>query len=154
MAFDNSAFMNAKFRPRSDDIKLEALQIFFGDDEPIWTVRGQTASELARAIESSSKQKNLDSIIKAIGSNKSQIDDLKAAIGLGDDTPADVIKRLEMLSVCSVSPVIDLPVAIKLAENFPIEFYILTNKITELTGLGADVKKPKCSGETRALEVG
>jgi len=152
--FNNSAFMKAQFQPRTTDIKLDALQLFFeGDEIPLWTVRGQTASELARAIESSSKQKNLDSIIKAIGSNKSQIDDLKAAIGIGDDTPADVIKRLEMLQVCSVSPEIDLPVAIKLAENFPIEFYILTNKITELTGLGADIKKPNGSGKTKVLKA-
>jgi len=153
MAFDNQSFMKAKFQPRTADIKLDALQGFFGDADPLWTVRGQTASELARAIESSSKEKNLDSIIKAIGSNKSQIEELKSAIGLGDETPTDIIKRLEMLHVCSVSPEIDLPVAIKLAENFPIEFYMLTNKITELTGLGADVKKPKGSGKTKALKV-
>jgi len=150
MTFDNSAFMKAQFQPRMAELSLTSLQGFFGESKPLWTVRGQTASELAKAIAATSKQKNLDSIISAIGSNKAQIEDIKAAIGLGSDTPDDIIKRLEMLQVCSVSPEIDLPVAIKLAENFPIEFFILTNKITELTGLGADVKKPKASGKIKA----
>jgi hypothetical protein len=43
--------------------------------------------------------------------------------------------------MASVNPTIDKPLAVKLAEQYPIEFYTLTNKITELTGLGANLKK-------------
>lgn len=153
MAFDSRAFMKAEFQPRTAEITLASLQSYFGDDVPVWKVRGQSASEVARAMEAGAKTKNIEAIIKAIGSSQAQIDELKAAIGIGSDVPGDIVKRLEMLHVCSVSPEIDMSVAIKLAENFPIEFYMLTNKITELTGLGADVKKPQGSGKIKASKV-
>jgi len=41
-------------------------------------------------------------------------------------------------------------VAVKLAETFPTVFYQLTNAITNLTGQGAEVGKPKRSGKTPA----
>jgi hypothetical protein len=36
---------------------------------------------------------------------------------------------------------------VKIAENFPIEFLTITNKITELTGQGADLGKPQAASQ-------
>jgi hypothetical protein len=44
-----------------------------------------------------------------------------------------------------VEPKIDMPVAVKLASAFPIEFLQLTNAITELTGQGFDLVKPRAA---------
>jgi hypothetical protein len=47
--------------------------------------------------------------------------------------------------------VVDLSAAVKLAEAFPIEFFTVTNTITELTGQGAeaaDLGKPEAASQT------
>lgn len=151
MPFDSKAFMRTLFVPREEAIKLPALKDWFGDDdECLWTVRGMTGSELARTLDAANKIKNMDAVIKAIGNSQETIRELKIALGMGDDTPADIAKRLEQLTVCSVEPKLEITVAVKLAEAFPVEFYMLTNKIVELTGLGMDVKKPPASGLTTA----
>jgi hypothetical protein len=55
-----------------------------------------------------------------------------------------------MLTAGSVDPEITLPVAVKLAEKFPIEFMTLTNVITELTGLGFEYAKQKAASPETA----
>ena len=152
MAFNQKAFMQAQFVPRTARVDVPGLTDFFGGDDAVWQVRGQTASEIAAAMEASQKHQNIDAIIKAIASNKDQIAELKRAVGVSTDTPAEIIKRLEQLVQCSVEPAITLDVAVKIAEVRPIEFYTLTNEILKLTGLGMDVKKPKASGETTRSE--
>ena len=77
---------------------------------------------------------------------------VRKTLGLStDDVPADVSRRIEMLSIASVSPRLGTEhreVAVKLAEAFPTVFYNLTNQILTLTGQGAAVGKPKRSGQT------
>lgn len=151
MSFDAKQFMAAKFEPRTAQVSLPGLADWF-DGEPVWTVRGQTANEVAQAMDAGNKHKNIDTVISAIGANTDQINELRKAIGIDKDTHVEVIKRLEQLVQCSVDPVITLDIAVKLGETRPIELYQLTNKITELTGLGMDVKKPKASGATATSE--
>lgn len=154
MAFDSRKFMATQFEPRTSRVDVPGLADWFDDGEPaVWTVRGQTASEVANSIEAISKHKNIDAIIKAIAANQDKVSELKKAIGIDKDTPGEIIKRLEQLVQCSVDPVITLDVAVKLGETRPIELYLLTNEILRLTGLGMDVKKPKASGEMIASEA-
>lgn len=153
MAFDTQAFMRTEFKARTAEVRLPSLQAFFGDAEPVWVVRGMSSSEMARSIEAVSRQKTIDSVVQALGSNKAKVEELRAALGLSDDVPGEIAKRLSQLEQCSVDPKIDLPLAVKLAETYPVEFYQLTNKIVELTGLGMDTKKPKPSGQTAPSET-
>jgi len=140
--FDEKAFMRAKFQPRIDEVHVPGLKAFFDNDDAwIWRVRNLTGDELAKSMEASARQKGIDTIIKALANQSAQIDEIRASLGIGDDVSVELAKRLEQLVIASVQPVIDKPVAVKLAENYPIEFYQLTNKIIELTGLGADLKK-------------
>jgi len=149
MPFDAKAFMAAGFVPRTAEVAVPGLAAWFGDDAaPMWIVRGQTASEVARANEAAGRNKTVDAIVKAIAANVDQVAELQKAIGLDTGTPEEIIKRLEQLTQCSVAPEITLDLAVKLAEVRPVEFYILTNEIVRLTGLGMDVKKPKASGAT------
>lgn len=152
MNFNKTKFMKQQFEPRTARVAVPALSVWFDntDDEDkqcFFTVRGLTGEELARTLESSLRVKDMHTIVEAIANTDGAKDKIMDALGLGTDTPADIIKRLEQLDKCSVAPKLDLEVAKKLAQTFPIEFYTLTNKITELTGLGMDVKKSPASGQ-------
>ena len=150
MGFNVTKFTKQKFEHRTDDVEVPALEAWFdlpeveeGAEKPscLWRVRGLMGSEFARMMDSANKEANLTAIIEAISDNNSKVQELREAIGVGDDTPANLKKRLQQLVLGSVDPKIDDAIAVKLATNFPIEFYTLTNRITELTGLGLDIKK-------------
>jgi hypothetical protein len=148
MAFNADKFERAKFEPRRERIPVPALADFFDDGEPPeWEVRGLTSVELHKAIEAKNRQGSIESIVKAIAANQDQAGAVRKALGLSKDTPGEIAKRLEMLTLGSVAPAISLPVAVKLAEAFPIEFLTLTNEISELTGKGAEMVKPPAASQ-------
>jgi hypothetical protein len=148
MPFDLERFERAKFEPRRKVVAVESLAAFFAEGEaPEWEVRGLTANELHRAMEASRRQGNMEAIVKAMTTNAEQVSTMRKALGLTTDTPGEIAKRLEMLVMGSVSPAIELPVAVKLAEAFPVEFLMLTNEITELTGKGAEMGKPAAASQ-------
>jgi hypothetical protein len=157
MELDTQAFMRESFTPRQEAVVVEALRPWFKDlpekESPTWTVRGVTAAELAIAHEAATRQKNVGAAIEAVATavgNKDKVASIQDVLGIKpQETPADTAKRLELLTMGSVDPQIDLTLAVRLAENFPIEFMLLTNTITKLTGMGAEVGKPKPSGKTR-----
>ncbi len=154
MPFNMKQFMATQFVPRTEQVKLPGLKDWFDEGEsPIWTVRGQTGAEVAKVIEAGQHHKNLEEIVKAISSTKEAAAEIKKIVGLDREvTPLDLIKRLEQLVQCSVEPKIELNEAVFLAEKKPIEFFMLTNTITTLTGLGMDVKKSQGSGTTNEPE--
>lgn len=145
--FDASKFEKAKFAPRTKKVAVPALAEFFGDDPPEWEVRGLNSTELHRAMEASRRQDSIESIVKAVAASGDQAEAVRKALGLTKDTPGEMAKRLEMLVAGSVAPAITLPLAVKLAEAFPIEFLTLTNAITELTGKGYDLVKPGAASQ-------
>ena len=146
--FDKKGFMSSTYEPRTAHVPAKELSDFFGEDKSEWCVRGQTANEIAKVAEAANRDKTLDSVVNAIADNASKVEQLKEILGLTQDTPTDIKRRLEQLVCCSVNIDVDLPLAIKISEVYPVLFYALTNKITELTALGMDIKKPKTSGET------
>lgn len=147
MPFDATRFEAARFEPRRRKVEVPALAAFFGEGEPAeWEVRGLSSVELNRAMEAGKRQGSVEAIVKALAANGNQVQAVRAALGLSQDTPGEIAKRLEMLTMASVAPAIEMTVAVKLAETFPIEFFTLTNAITELTGQGAeaaDLGKPE-----------
>lgn len=148
MGFDAAKFERAEFKPRTEAVQVPALAAFFDEGEPAsWTVRGLSASELHRAMEAGKRQGSVEAIVRAISSGGDQAQALRRALGLSADTPGEIAKRLEMLVMGSVSPKVELPVAVKLAEAFPVEFLALTNTITELTGKGAELGKPEAASQ-------
>lgn len=152
MGFDIAAFERARFAPRQQRVAVPALAAFFGADEkPEWEVRGLSAIELNRCLEAGKRQGSVEAIVKALATSGNQVQAVRQALGLTADTPGEIAKRLEMLTIASVAPVVDLSAAVKLAEAFPIEFFTLTNTITELTGQGAeaaDLGKPEAASQT------
>ena len=146
MTFAASKFQHAEYAPRLETVAMPALAEFFGEGEAAeFTVRGLTASELNKAHEAGNRQKNLDAVVKAIASQKEQVAEIRKALGLSADTPGEIAKRMEMLVAGSVEPKLDHATVAKLAEVFPVEFYDLSNRITNLTGQGASRVKPPAS---------
>ena len=143
MAFNADKFERASFEARRARVPVPALAAFFDEGEPPeWEVRGLSATELHRAIEAGRRQGSIDSIVKAIAANGDQASAVRKALGLSKDVPGEIAKRLEMMVLGSVAPVVTLPQAVKLAEAFPVDFLSLTNEITALTGRGFDLVKP------------
>ena len=157
--FDQNGFMTAEFQPRTEAVPVPALKDFFEDGENAEiVVRGMTAVEIAKSNEAEKRNTFMTSMAKAMvapGDNdKARVDQIRAAIGLTDDVPGELAKRIEMLTMCSVEPALEQNVVVKFAEKYPVEFYSLTNKITELTGKGAVVVAGKStpSGQTEKSE--
>lgn len=149
MGFKAQSFIDAKFSARVEDIELPDLKDWFEENEkPVWKVRGLLGQELGRANAAAEQSKNIGAILDGIASRvpKEQTDAIRKITGLGGETPADIIKRMEILVIGSVDPECSWDLAVKLCERFPIEFYQLTNKILQLTGQGHVPGKPKASG--------
>jgi hypothetical protein len=146
MPFNTEAFERAQFVPRQESVSVPALADFFDSEPYEWVVRGLSGNELNRALDAGKRQKDIGKLVEAIGQSGAQVEDIRKAIGLSDKTtPGEIAKRIEMLTIASVEPIITMPVAVRLAENFPIEFMQLTNSISTLTGQGAEMVKPDAS---------
>lgn len=139
MSFSIDKFNQAQFTERTTDVKVPELSNFFSDGEdPVWTVRGLTGHELAKVNEAIRANKDIDSIISGIVSEtqSEKIGAIKESLGLTDNTPGDLVRRIAALREASVSPEVSQEICVKLADSFPTVFYLLTNKIFELTGEG------------------
>lgn len=146
MGFNLQHFDQADFNAREEDVPVPALAAFFEEGvDPLWRVRGLTHSELAMAEESVGRDKNVQAVIDAMSSTgKEKAAAIKELLGIATDVPRETKKRMEMLVMGSVDPVVELSHAVKLSDAFPIEFGQLTNKILQLTGAGkvhAEVKQ-------------
>ena len=146
MPFNTKLFMRDKFKPRTAEVSLPDLADWFGEGEPpVWVVRSLDAAELARAEDAASKNSRIKSVIDALDglSQSDKVAELRDSLGLTDNTPAEVVKRLEHLVMGSVEPEISLDVAVKLASVRPVEFYQLTTQIMALTGKGQEAEKKR-----------
>jgi hypothetical protein len=142
--FDLKKFRNAKFEPRTEDVSVPDLKDFFEEGaEPLWRVRNLSGHELGQVNEAAERNKNLSVVLEALVSSnaKEKAEAVKELVGLSEETPNDVARRLEMLSLGSVEPAVDHETAVRLCTHFPIEFYALTNAIIKLTGQGSEIKK-------------
>jgi len=152
MTFDKKRFMKTSFEPRIKKVPVPDLKDFFIEGaEPVWSVRNLSGHELGKVNEAAQRNKTISAILDGIISAdaKDKVDAIKASIGLDDNTPDDIARRLDLLAIGSVDPEIDHEMAVRLCTYYPIEFYQLTNEITTLTGQGAQIKKkPSSSGAT------
>ena len=152
---DLQKFLSAALVPRQSTIEVPELAAWFGDKPAVWTVRGLSAAELSRANQASDKgAENARAMVAALAGDGDKAAAIRQSLGLSnDDVPADVSRRIEMLTAGSVAPELgpnNRDVAVKLAEAYPTTFYQLTNAITNLTGQGAELGKPRRSGKTPA----
>ena len=162
MPFDIKKFKKTRYVPREGDVPVPDLKDFFAEGEkPVWRVRGLNGYELGKAKERAASNATMVAVLEGLASRipKDVKDAISRLIGAGGETPSDIAQRMYMLTAGSISPVLidesgeeDMDVVIQLVTAFPIEFYQITNKINELTGMGHVPGKPKASGETEASE--
>jgi hypothetical protein len=153
MSFNKKKFIKAEFEPRQDKVPVPDLKEFFDEGtEPVWVVRGLSGHELGKVNEAHDRNKNIEAIMSALLSNQSaeKSKAIKELLGMDDKTPGDIVRRLSMIRLGSVDPEIDEELAVRLCTFFPVEFMLISQKISELTGQGAQVKKkPTNSGPAR-----
>lgn len=149
--FNAGMFEQASFEPRTEDIEIELMQDFFPEGEkPIFTIRGLTADEVARTNEAIKTNKVAESLIKALSSlnEEGMIESIKDSLGFGTDVNDEVQRRIELIIYGTVSPKLPRELIVKIGNVMPTVFYLLSNKITDLTGLGQVTGKSKPSGVT------
>lgn len=155
MGFNSKKFMKAKFVPRIEKVPVPDLAEFFSglkdDVIPTWTVRGLTGNELGNCAEAAGRNSNVAAIVEGIAgtAKKEKIKAVQGLLGVSDNVPQDVAKRIEHFVSGSVSPKVDKEFAVKFCKNFPVEFLQLTNKIMLLTGQGRVPGKPQGSGKKK-----
>jgi hypothetical protein len=143
MAINLDAFQAAEFVARTETVQVPQLADFCTEGSPPQIiVRGLTASELQRAMDAGTRQNGIDTVIKAIASQKEQVAQIRQALGISADVPGEIAKRIEMLVLGCVSPKLTHANAVKIGEVCPVEFYEITSKITMLTGKGGSRVKP------------
>ena len=143
-------YRNERRCPRTEQLTVPQLSKYFEDTEPLFTVRGLSAAELGRCKEAA--QRNRDSAALAgalIGGDAAAKAAALKELAHGPDVPDDICQRHEMLALGCVEPQLQHSDAVLLGEDFPTEFYQLTNAILQLTGAGRVLGKPSASGKTR-----
>lgn len=152
MGFNIQKFLSQPFSARTKNVSVPAMKAFFPEkEEPQFTVRGLEGAELAQVHEAVKIQQGIEKIMEKIVSPNltEKVEAMRKAIGITDNVPGETVRRLEMLVRGSVEPKVTLDLAVKICEIYPIEFYLLTNTITELTGQGKEPGKQKPSGKKR-----
>ncbi len=161
--FDLDAFRKAKFQAREQEVPLPGLTSggFGGyegegdDAQPVpvvFKVRGLTADELARADQEADNSKLLVKVAERLaGSEAEKAQALLDGLGLGDDTPQALAKKLAHVQMAVVEPQLKIQDVVRIADAYPTDFLELSSQIYSLTGQGkvAQVKR-KPSGKTQA----
>lgn len=148
--FDAAKFDRQEFHPRTEDVYLDVMAPFFPEgEEPIFKIKSLSADEVARTNDAIKTAKMAESMIDALATmNKpDMVKSMKAQLGYGDEINSDVQRRIELIIYGTIEPELPRELIVKMAENLPTAFYKLSNRITEITGLGHELGKQPPSGE-------
>ncbi|MCK4620723.1 MAG: hypothetical protein KAT62_00770 [Desulfuromonadales bacterium] len=138
---------------RTEQIKVPQLADYFEDAEPLFTLRGLSAAELGRCKEAAQRNRDTAALAGAlIGGDSNEKAAALKELAQGSEIPDDICQRIEMLALACVKPELQHSDAVLLGEDFPTEFYQLTNVIMNLTGAGRVLGKPSASGKTQTSE--
>lgn len=132
-------FRNTQFKRRTETVPVPALSQLFDEGEKVeFIVQNLTGEEVAIARERVKQNTALVEIVDKLVSSKAgqQIEGIKDALGMGDNTPDDLVYRHAVAEFGIQSPSMNQSDCVRLAQNFPAVFYDLTSKIFTLTGLG------------------
>lgn len=147
---DVDKFKTTEYTERHIDVSVDSLNYLFDKGEKaIITVRGQTSIEVAQTEEIDLQHQDILTVLQAITTTKGQVAALKDHLGMNDDVPTSIKKRMRKIVQCSVSPVLDMQFVILLAQRHPVEFGRLSNAVAEATNAGMSLKKSLPSGETQ-----
>ena len=155
--FDLEKYMGADFKPRTEEVPVPNLKLFFDEDEkPTWKIRNLTAIEIAKSKEAMERNGRAlsDYVAELTYAQSNSIGNIASDIKkkIEDMVPPDIVQRYEILMMGSVEPEIkDKSMAIYFAANHAQDFNVITNKIWILSGKGAMPGKQEPCGETPEL---
>ena len=148
--FDLTKFDRDKFQPREEVMELEGLKDYFKKGKPIVKVRGLTINEYSKCREVNSNIKTIQALSNALlaQSGKEIKNSMEKLIGFSDDVPDDIKYRIQTMVFGIVEPKLERAHIVKLGNAFTTEFYLISNKIIELSSQGQEVMgKPTPSGK-------
>lgn len=153
--FDQKTFNNTDFSARTAEVVVKELQPFFGEGKPVFMVRGLDAEEFAACRESMERARGIEAVIAGITStsNKERVEAIRQSLGLTGEVAPDLVRRFDIVTFGCVSPKLERETVIKLARNYPTQFYSISNVILQLTGEGSLPGKLPGSGTIQESET-
>ena len=144
---DLDKYRNERRAPRTEQVKVPQLADYFKGGEPLFSVRGLSAAELGRCKEAAQRNRDTAALAGALigGDSNAKAAALKE-LARGPEVPDDICQRHEMLALGCIEPQLEHSDSVLLSEDFPTEFYQLTNVILKLTGAGRVLGKFNASG--------
>lgn len=157
MPFDAEKFKTTKFVPRTREVPVPKLKMFFDKGEkPVWKIRSLSGAEFGRADEASRQKGVLEAMLTALTSinSKETQKEVEKLIGSTNEKPESIAKRMYHLHYGTVwdGPEEHIPFEIvrKICDEFGMLFLELTNAILILSGEGnVPEKKLTLSGKTK-----
>jgi hypothetical protein len=141
---DINRFMNSRFEDRTEDVDVPELKEFFDEDKkPVWKIRALSGVEYGKIQELLEADEAIVEMLRKITSKDSEsvADGILNYLGRNEEVSKDTKRRYHILIKGSVDPEIDITFAVRLAENYCMTFYNLTNRIVNLTGKGKKLGK-------------
>jgi hypothetical protein len=152
MGFDLKKFRKSELKPRTDTVKLPEMKAWFGDDEPVFVVRGLVGEEFYHVKEAVEKRRDIQAIAAQLFSGKGEA--IASAVQeFYGSAPDEYVKLIEAIKIGVTEPELDHSDAMKLVKNFPVQANEIFKKIMLLTGVGSELGESKGCGEIPASDT-
>jgi len=137
MPFDTNKLDTCKIKDVTADVSVPGLAGFFDEGEdPVITVRGLNAIEIAQVQEDVNTAQGIQDVIKKLASG--QADEISGAVkevlGQSSDNPKRYLEVLGYIMLGSEKPQFTKQQAARIAKISPNDFYRIGNKVMELSG--------------------
>lgn len=134
-------FEQASILQRTREIDVPQLQDFFDEGkDPIWRIRALSSEDIAMVNDAQERNASIGTLVTAIvgSSGADKAEAIKSAMGIGDETPQDVVRRIEIMLRGSIDldPESHRDIVIKIAMYYPTVFMTISNEILSLSGEG------------------
>ncbi len=150
MEFDPQK-LNQELESRTGEVVVNELKELYDPppkEDLIFHVRGLIGNEMVLVSNTRDTGKFLEMLTDALGAGngKEGSKAIRSLLGVFDDDLHPQLKyRVEIVVRGSIDPKIDHALAARLARDFYVVLFRISEKILELTGLGAQVKKNSAS---------
>lgn len=154
MVFDAVKFAAADWQRRVVEIPVPALKDYFGSGEKaVWKIHSLEGREIAQAKHA--KERNIrtkaavETFSELLSQNPKKIKKSVSDLFGNIESDADIAWRTELMILASIEPRVDYSTIAQINKYHAETFYVITNRILELIGLGFEPGKQKPSGGTK-----
>ena len=146
MQFDPQK-LNQELEAREAEVVVNELKALYDsppEEDLTFKVRGLSGNDMAKVSSLRDSGKFVEMLSDALGkgNGKQGSEAIRSLLGIFDDDLHPELKyRVELAVRGAVDPLIDYPLAGKMAKEFYVVLHRISDKILELSGLGSQVKK-------------